>query len=658
MKRTISLLAFSLMLFLAQSAYSQAIPINEKFGKISDQELNMTSYPLDTSAVAVVLFEHNEQVIAYNNRGELKKTDVIHKRIKILKDAGKKYADHSFYYPSSVNADVKISDLKVSTFNKEGGKIVETKMSKKFYFDQKYNDKRNKVSFTAQNVVVGSVVEYTYTITSNNVLRIDDVFFQDAIPVNYMTAIVAYPEYLTFSKSFKGYYPVKHSTNVQAMSIVFANANSYNYNLFNDSYSVTNVPKLEFEDYVIAPLFYLASVTYDLTGTRFPNSPGRSYNTSWSQVDKMICDELKTHNEFTGSCKIKDDVDKLKENKDLTEEQFIAELRNIIGVKVKWNEVTSFYPTGISKALKSGTGNSADINILMATALNYAGYKAEPVFLKFRTAGPILGFHPSADQYDTYIIRITTPSGEVYYLDAKSKNGYLNVLPDNYLVENARYINEDGKGSWVDLSKLSRSNENIVVNYSLTEEKGSGTVTWSGYNAASQEIKNVMAGKTDDEYKAYLEKKANIEITNLEYLDKKYSPQIKFKFDFEQDVQLEGVTYFKPFLIPFHKRAFKDEKRIVPIDFVCPKKIVYTFNLTIPEGYMFEEIPKSVKYNCEALAGSVTVLFKKTSETTLTVNYIYSLGVYSVPQSDYEFVRSYWEKLVDLYDTQIVIKEK
>ena len=658
MKRTISLLAFSLMLFLAQSAYSQAIPINEKFGKISDQELNMTSYPLDTSAVAVVLFEHNEQVIAYNNRGELKKTDVIHKRIKILKDAGKKYADHSFYYPSSVNADVKISDLKVSTFNKDGGTIVETKMSKKFYFDQKYNDKRNKVSFTAQNVVVGSVVEYTYTITSNNVLRIDDVFFQDAIPVNYMTAIVAYPEYLTFSKSFKGYYPVKHSTNVQAMSIVFANANSYNYNLFNDSYSVTNVPKLEFEDYVIAPLFYLASVTYDLTGTRFPNSPGRSYNTSWSQVDKMICDELKTHNEFTGSCKIKDDVDKLKENKDLTEEQFIAELRNIIGVKVKWNEVTSFYPTGISKALKSGTGNSADINILMATALNYAGYKAEPVFLKFRTAGPILGFHPSADQYDTYIIRITTPSGEVYYLDAKSKNGYLNVLPDNYLVENARYINEDGKGSWVDLSKLSRSNENIVVNYSLTEEKGSGTVTWSGYNAASQEIKNVMAGKTDDEYKAYLEKKANIEITNLEYLDKKYSPQIKFKFDFEQDVQLEGVTYFKPFLIPFHKRAFKDEKRIVPIDFVCPKKIVYTFNLTIPEGYMFEEIPKSVKYNCEALAGSVTVLFKKTSETTLTVNYIYSLGVYSVPQSDYEFVRSYWEKLVDLYDTQIVIKEK
>ena len=372
----------------------------------------------------------------------------------------------------------------------------------------------------------------------------------------------------------------------------------------------------------------------------------------------MICDELKTHNEFTGSCKIKDDVDKLKENKDLTEEQFIAELRNIIGVKVKWNEVTSFYPTGISKALKSGTGNSADINILMATALNYAGYKAEPVFLKFRTAGPILGFHPSADQYDTYIIRITTPSGEVYYLDAKSKNGYLNVLPDNYLVENARYINEDGKGSWVDLSKLSRSNENIVVNYSLTEEKGSGTVTWSGYNAASQEIKNVMAGKTDDEYKAYLEKKANIEITNLEYLDKKYSPQIKFKFDFEQDVQLEGVTYFKPFLIPFHKRAFKDEKRIVPIDFVHPEKIVYTLNLTIPEGYVFEEIPKSVKYNCEALSGSVTVLFKKTSETTLTVNYIYSLGVYSVPQSDYEFVRSYWEKLVDLYDTQIVIKEK
>ena len=606
----------------------------------------------------MVLFEHREQVIAYNNRGELKKTDVIHKRIKILKDAGKKYVDHSFYYPSSVNADVKISDLKVSTFNKEGGKIVETKMSKKFYFDQKYNDKRNKVSFTAQNVVVGSVVEYTYTITSNNVLRIDDVFFQDAIPVNYMTAIVAYPEYLTFSKSFKGYYPVKHSTNVQAMSIVFANANSYNYNLFNDSYSVTNVPKLEFEDYVIAPLFYLASVTYDLTGTRFPNSPGRSYNTSWSQVDKMICDELKTHNEFTGSCKIKDDVDKLKENKDLTEEQFIAELRNIIGGKVKWNEVTSFYPTGISKALKSGTGNSADINILMATALNYAGYKAEPVFLKFRTAGPILGFHPSADQYDTYIIRITTPSGEVYYLDAKSKNGYLNVLPDNYLVENARYINEDGKGSWVDLSKLSRSNENIVVNYSLTEEKGSGTVTWSGYNAASQEIKNVIAGKTDDEYKAYLEKKANIEITNLEYLDKKYSPQIKFKFNFEQDVQLEGVTYFKPFLIPFHKRAFKDEKRIVPIDFVHPEKIVYTLNLTIPEGYMFEEIPKSVKYNCEALSGSVTVIFKKTSETTLTVNYIYSLGVYSVPQSEYEFVRSYWEKLVDLYDTQIVIKEK
>lgn len=657
MKRIISLLAFSLMLFLAQSAYSQAIPINEKFGKISDQELNMTSYPLDTSAVAVVLFEHREQVIDFDSKWDLKKIEVVHKRIKILKDAGKKYADHYFYYPSSVNAEVRISGLKVSTFNNEGGKMVETKMSKKFYFDQKYNEKTNKVSFTAQNVVVGSVVEYTYEITSNRLL-LNDIYFQDAIPVNYMTALAAYPQFFTYSKSYKGYYQIGYKDNIVAKSLVLPSSASYNYNFLSDEYTVANVPKLEFEDYVIAPLFYLASVSYDLKSTQFPNEPYRSFNTTWAQIDKIICDNVKTPSDFHSSCKIKDDVDKLKENKDLTEEQFVAELRNIIGGKVKWNEVTSFYPSGISKALKSGTGNSADINILMATALNYAGYKADPVFLKFRTAGPILGFHPSADQYDTYIIRITTPSGEVYYLDAKSKNGYLNVLPDNYLVENARYINEEGKGSWVDLSKLSRSTENIVVNYSLTEEKGSGTVTWSGYNAASQAIKNVIAGKTDEEYKAYLEKKANIEITNLEYLDKKYSPQVKFKFDFEQDVQLEGVTYFKPFLIPFHKRAFKDEKRIVPIDFVCPEKIVYTFNLTIPEGYMFEEIPKSVKYNCEALAGSVTVLFKKTSETTLTVNYIYSLGVYSVPQSDYEFVRSYWEKLVDLYDTQIVIKEK
>jgi hypothetical protein len=67
-----------------------------KFGKVSEEELKMTHYQADTSAIAVCLFKDGKTQFTYNAvAGEFGTESDYVFRIKILKPEGKKYADVS-----------------------------------------------------------------------------------------------------------------------------------------------------------------------------------------------------------------------------------------------------------------------------------------------------------------------------------------------------------------------------------------------------------------------------------------------------------------------------------------------------------------------------------------------------------------------------------
>ena len=167
MKRNIFLVAVcAILLALTPGELSaQSIKIDKKYGNVSKAELEMTVYPLDTSAVALYLYKEVNYSVEIDPGGFafIKKE---RERVKILKEAGKEYGDYEEFYSTESTAGEYISGIKVTTYNLENGSVVATKMSKDYVFREDYTDAVKRVAFSAQNVKVGSVIETEYTFRS------------------------------------------------------------------------------------------------------------------------------------------------------------------------------------------------------------------------------------------------------------------------------------------------------------------------------------------------------------------------------------------------------------------------------------------------------------------------------------------------------------
>ena len=202
MKRFVSSILF---LLVCLGAGAQRIAVNPKFGAVSDAEVDMTVYEPDTSAVALMLYRSYDLDLVFDSNIAIVQEITVHERIKVLKEEGKKYADFSFLYLNTTDIKEKYSGVKVETYNRENGKVVKTKMSKKYEFDEKYSDDARRLSFTAENVRVGSVIEVTYQFVTPRFYDIDNIYLQLSIPVNETDVTVGHCEYFRINKSQRGY---------------------------------------------------------------------------------------------------------------------------------------------------------------------------------------------------------------------------------------------------------------------------------------------------------------------------------------------------------------------------------------------------------------------------------------------------------------------
>jgi len=157
-------LLFAILVTSVISGYSQKVPI--KLGDIPMEDMKMAVYDLDSSAVAVVLADFGDSKITYSTSTGFNLTFERIRRIKILKKEGYKWADFEIplYGANGKNEDY--SALKAYTYNLEGGKIVETKMKSDAVFKEQTNENWRLIKFTLPNVKEGSIIEFTYKVSS------------------------------------------------------------------------------------------------------------------------------------------------------------------------------------------------------------------------------------------------------------------------------------------------------------------------------------------------------------------------------------------------------------------------------------------------------------------------------------------------------------
>ena len=648
-------LTYFIALLTPVLAGAQSIPVNPKFGAVSKEEVEMETYARDTSAAIMLLYTCRSVEVGIN-MGGLYRNLLVHDRWKVLKEAGKDQVDYEIFHSYSNDYLENVRKINVVTYNLEDGKVKSQKMSKEYLFDEKHTDGVKRLTFAPENVKVGSVVEVTYLIESPTI-QIGTVELQKSVPVNLSEAKISYGEFISYNVTSRGFtsFDREQETNQRSLGA------DYSYTEYTDIYRAVDIPAVKKEPYCFCPRFYRTAISYDVRSIYIMGVINKDYSRTWEDVDEQM-----VSTGLIDCCKAP-----FKEAKSLAaslsglpdEVSRIAAVRNFVMDKVTWNEKVARFPAKGKSVAKDGTGDSADINALVASALNTLGYKAEPVLVKLRSSGPMANFMISVNTYDAMILRIACPNGEIHYLDAARKDAFVDILDPDYLVSQARLISLEKQGAWVDLTQIRAANViNETVQMRFNEEgvlSGMARVMASGldsYNIRS----HYHSFANEEEWIEDTEKDEGIRVKEM-HLDQpdEYLGTSTVNYSFETDQTLgQDYLYINLFLSKFHpETAFRSEERTLPVEFPYPNQITYRISIYIPEGYEVESLPESVVYTCTALDNTEMML--RCMQQGMVVNLIYkmTLGNVLVPDYGYKDLRLFWEQLCRIEKSVLVLKK-
>lgn len=651
MNRFILCVAALVTMIIQMSA--QTVTLNKRFGKVSKEELEMTEYKPDSAAVAVVLYENRNIQVDLSAGGAFVKDVDVHMRIKILKEEGTEWGDFSVMKYVSQSVPEIVTGIEVVTYNLENDKVVPTKMSREFIYTEDVSSSFQKISFYAQEVKVGSVIEMKYSIHSDRFWEIDDVYFQKTIPVNWVESQVSIPGFFTFNKKLHGSLPVQYDSKLEPKNLF-----GYQYEMVVDKFVAVDLPAFKYEPYIYYPRQYFSFVTYDIRSLRLPGMDTKYYGVSWDDVDNTyVNSQIMTR--FRAQCQFKEQVAALPEEG--TDIEKIASAVSLVKDNVVWDEKYKVFPEPVGQVVKARSGSNADINCLIAGCLREMGYTVDMVLIKMRSSGMLLDFQPERNPYDTFILRVTGSDGSQYYLDGGSPHGYINVLPPDLLVTNARLVRPNVPGEWVDLTRLTRNGTTMTVATTLTDDlRLSGEYTCKETGNTSYSTKESYSESDDEQdYISEIESDLAIEIDDITFGQmKEYSSSSQTEYKFHKDLDASGdFVYINPFLVKFHSAdTFQSLQREFPIDFPFTYSLTYIFTFTIPEGYAVDQIPENRIFKFQPLASTARCSCTVNGNTVQMV-YNFSQNKMMCGPEYYQDIRSYWKLLADIYDVVLVLKK-
>ena len=198
-------LAFSILFFsllFSVSIHAQLIQVNPKFGEVSKAEVELDTYPLDTTASLLLLYSDRKVSVRVDPAGSLEREIKVRERWKVLKESGKDEIDYEIFYSVANNFTENVREIRATTFDLVDGQVVSHKMSKKFVFDEPYSDGVKRVTFSPENVRLGSVVDVSFIIISPTI-DIGKVQLQREYPVNLAEATVSFPDFIFYNTTTK-----------------------------------------------------------------------------------------------------------------------------------------------------------------------------------------------------------------------------------------------------------------------------------------------------------------------------------------------------------------------------------------------------------------------------------------------------------------------
>ncbi|MCD4834829.1 MAG: DUF3857 domain-containing protein [Bacteroidales bacterium] len=595
-----------------------------KFGKIDIEDLKMTTYEQDTSAIALVLCDFGEF-----NPSDFKFTR--HCRIKILKKEGVDKAN--IYVRSRENIM-----LKARTYNLVNGEIEETKMKKESVFEERIENFKAGTRFTLPNVKVGSVIEFQYTFSGIPY----EWRFQREIPVKWSELRMFQSPYVIIQKNFFGFEP---------LSVVEDNR-----------WIAKDMPAFRREPYMNSSSNYLTQFEFDIREIAIPGKLYEEFTTSWDEVsetledDRFFGEKLKMNLFLNSKAKIINESN-------LTEIEKAKYAYEMVRKDMVWNEIKRIYAyKDLRFVYDKRAGSVAEINLILVALLNKIGIKTNPVVLSTRDNGFISPIFPSINKLN-YVIAAVEIDEKTYLLDATDRLVPFGMLPKRCINGEGRTVTKDNS-KWLKLDPSVKAKEVIYSEMTLSSlGEISGNITYKMYDYAAYDFRKKMEEyiSTDDYVKFRESNYAGMSIEEYEFkdIDSIYKPvSATYMVNFQNDAYIiADKIYLNPlFFEKVDDNPFKLEKREYPVDFIHPIEKTYIVSLNIPAGYIVEELPKPAKVTFPNKAGSF-LCSANTVGKKIQYTYKYNINKPIILSTEYKYLKQFYELLVAKHSEMIVLKK-
>lgn len=639
-----------IILFHTTILYSQ-----NKYGKVSTQLLEQTSYNRDTTASALITLKESETIFSINRNNKFQFEQEIKVQIKILKKEGLDWCNQSigYYFESNYNRE-EIRGLSGCTYNLENGKIIKSNLSKNNIFEEDSGTNFRLCKFTMPAAKVGSVIEYKFTIVSGFLQDLREFNFQESIPIEEVSYNIRIPEYLNYNINMLGYESVETKRKDINGNLFFEDAKSLQCSMKEIDFFRKNMPAIKNEEYVWTMSDYLSKVSFELQSVHVPGNIIQTFSSNWSSIDQNL---LKS-DYYGGNLKKKNIFKNEIDKGELTIERAI-DIQNMIKSKVTWNGKNSSYPTNLSKVYNEGTGNSADLNLLLYNALKAGGYNVYPVLLSTRKNGVLPVANPSASSFNYLIVALDIDTMR-YYTDASAKYGDWNILPNMVQVPQARIVSDEFKG-WVDLSNITPYRSTLMSITTLSDNTQNSKISESNQGMSAYNLRATYnSAENETKFIEELEKYYGGEISDfiIKNSEETYKP-LTLGFTLNKFESLEDEYLYIDALPQkiVSDNPFKNETRTYPVMFDNITYKRYGANFNIPDGYEVEELPKSEHITVNI--NDMSLLYK----TNIMGNQIQILAIFQINKilflpGEYDLLRDFYTKLVQKSNEQIVLKKK
>lgn len=540
------------------------------------------------NANTVIRENSSDYILKSVNDLEIKNTSVV----SIINSAG----DENGVIVIPYSPTMRVSDIKVETFD-EAGKPLKT-FTKKDFSD--YTNNPNAGLYVDDRILVLKPIpaKYPYTLKTTYTVNTSNTVYLSSFRPIYDYGISV--EKSTFSVLNNSGIKIRTKINESPLATV---KNSENGNLWN--YSFENIPAIKQED--LAPSLYSMVPSVEFSPEQFSLAGKQGDMTSWNSFGKWYYEKLLTPVSAV-TPEISAEVSAL--NLSGTTSEKVKTLYQYMQNKTRYvlimMGIGGWQPMPASEVSKKGYGDCKALTNYMHTLLTAAGIPS--YYAVIYNDNSVVTFDKNFPKLSgNHVILMVPTEKETIWLENTSQRIAFNHLSYSSHNRNVLVVKKDG----IEIINTptyepSESKEKLRAKIQITNDGGMNSDANFEFTGGQYDSNlRLFSLKNDELSEAMKNRYYNLKIDQLNVSNLK-NDRDDAKIIYDLKVKANGFSkkigedLFFP-VMPYYQATLysSNDERKLPFENSFPFQDDYEIEYSIPAGYQFTEIPKSLDFSTE-----------------------------------------------------------